>query len=78
MRNPLPTIAGVASSIIGTLQNVTGAAGALLAAIVYDGSITHAVIFMACAGLGVLAVFLLRPLICPGPLVHHPDELARP
>lgn len=76
--DPLPTIAGVASSIIGTLQSVAGATGALLAAIVYDGSITNTVIFMACAGIGVLTVFLLRPLICPGPLVHHPDELARP
>lgn len=76
--DPLPTIAGVASSILGTLQNVSGAIGALLAAAVYDGSVRNSVIFMACAGVIVLAVFLLRPLICPGPLVRHPDELARP
>ena len=76
--DPLPTIAGVASSIIGTLQNVTGAVGALLAAVVYDGSVRNAVLFMACAGAAVLAVYLLRPLICPRPFVRHPDELARP
>ena len=76
--DPLPTIAGVASSIIGTLQNVMGAIAALLAAVVYDGSIRNTVLFMACAGVAILLVFLLRPLICPGPLVRHPDELARP
>jgi hypothetical protein len=26
----------------------------------------------------VAVVFVLRPWIVPGPLVHHPDELARP
>lgn len=76
--DPLPTIAGVASSIIGTLQNVTGACAALFAAAVYDGSVRNSVVFMAVAGTGVLAVYLLRPLICPGSFVHHPDELARP
>jgi len=75
--DPLPRIAGVASSIIGTLQNIVGACGALLAAVIYDGSIRNAVLIMGCAGAGVALIFLLRPLIAPGPLVHHPDELAR-
>ena len=34
-------------------------------------------IIIAAVGLVVAAVFLLRPLIAPGPFVHHPDELAR-
>ena len=76
--DPLPTIAGVASSIIGTLQNVFGACGAIFGAMIYDGSVRNCVLFMAGAGLSVLVVFLLRPVICRGPLVHHPDELARP
>ena len=76
--DPLPTIAGVASSIIGTLQNIVGACGAIFAAMIYDGSVRNTVLFMAGAGLSILAVYLLRPLICPGPLVRHPDELARP
>ncbi len=75
--DPLPKIAGVASSIVGTLQNLAGASGALLAALIYDGSVKNAVIIMAVVGLATTAVFLLRPLIAPGPFVHHPDELAR-
>jgi DHA1 family bicyclomycin/chloramphenicol resistance-like MFS transporter len=74
--DPLPRIAGVASSIIGTLQNVIGAAGALVGAAIYDGSIRNAVIIMGVIGTLVVVVFLLRPLICPD-IVHHPDELAR-
>jgi DHA1 family bicyclomycin/chloramphenicol resistance-like MFS transporter len=75
--DPLPRIAGVASSIIGTLQNAIGAGGALLAAFIYDGSVRNSVIIMATVGLLMTSVFLLRPLIAPGDLVHHPDELAR-
>ena len=75
--DPLPKIAGVASSIIGTLQNLAGASGALLAAVIYDGTVRNAVIIMALVALTNTAIFLLRPLIAPGPFVHHPDELAR-
>jgi DHA1 family bicyclomycin/chloramphenicol resistance-like MFS transporter len=75
--DPLPRIAGVASSIIGTIQNLVGASGALLAAVIYDGTIRNAVLIMATVGLLVACIFLLRPLIAPGDLVHHPDELAR-
>lgn len=75
--DPLPRIAGVASSIIGTLQNLFGAAGALLGAVIYDGSVRNSVIIMATVGILVTGVFLLRPFIAPGDLVHHPDELAR-
>ena len=75
--DPLPRIAGVASSIIGTLQNLAGAAGALIGAMIYDGSVRNSVIIMATVGLVVTCVFLLRPFIAPGDLVHHPDELAR-
>jgi hypothetical protein len=35
------------------------------------------VIIMATVGLITTVIFLLRPLIAPGDLVHHPDELAR-
>jgi DHA1 family bicyclomycin/chloramphenicol resistance-like MFS transporter len=75
--DPLPKIAGVASSIIGTSQNVAGAAGAMLAALVYDGSVRNAVIIMGVAGTLTTLVYLLRPWIAPGLVVHHPDELAR-
>lgn len=74
--DPLPKIAGVASSIIGTLQNILGASGALVGAMIYDGSVRNAVIIMGAVGVLVVCVFLLRPWICPH-IVHHPDELAR-
>jgi DHA1 family bicyclomycin/chloramphenicol resistance-like MFS transporter len=75
--DPLPKIAGVASSIIGTLQNVFGASGALIGAAIYDGSVRNAVIILGSAGTLTAIVFLLRPLIMRGGIVHHPDELAR-
>jgi DHA1 family bicyclomycin/chloramphenicol resistance-like MFS transporter len=75
--DPLPSIAGVASSIIGTLQNVIGASGALIGAIIYNGTVRNTIIIMGIAGVLTASVFLLRPLIVRGPLVHHPDELAR-
>ncbi len=75
--DPLPRIAGVASSIVGTLQNLAGAGGALLGALIYDGSVRNAVIIIATVGLLTTLIFLLRPLIAPDPWVHHPDELAR-
>jgi DHA1 family bicyclomycin/chloramphenicol resistance-like MFS transporter len=75
--DPLPRIAGVASSIIGTIQNLFGATGAMLGASIYNGSVRNAVIVIACAGLVVAILYLLRPLICGATIVHHPDELAR-
>jgi len=75
--DPLPRIAGVASSILGTLQNIMAATGALVGASIYDGTVRNAVIIMAAVGLITTCIFLLRPLIAPGDLVHHPDELAR-
>ena len=75
--DPMPKIAGVASSIIGTLQNILGASGALVGALIYDGSVRNAVIIMGTVGVLVFCVYVAKPLIAPGPLVHHPDELAR-
>lgn len=75
--DPLPRIAGVASSIIGTLQNLSAACGALVGAAIYDGSVRNTVLIMGIVGASVLVVFLLRPLLAPGSLVHHPAELAR-
>ena len=75
--DPLPRIAGVASSITGTMQNIFGATGALLGALIYDGSVRNAVIIMGVASSLIVIIVLMKPLIAPGPLVHHPDELAR-
>jgi DHA1 family bicyclomycin/chloramphenicol resistance-like MFS transporter len=75
--DPLPRIAGVASSIIGTIQNIMGATGAILGASIYNGTLRNAVLIIGGVGIVMLVVFLLRPLICGGPIVHHPEELAR-
>lgn len=74
--DPLPKIAGVASSIIGTLNNVAGASGAIAAALLYDGSIRNSVLLMAVVSALIALVYLSRPLLCPA-IVRHPDELAR-
>lgn len=74
--DPLPSIAGVASSIIGTLQNILGATGAILGALIYNGSVRNSIIIIGSAGVASVLIFLARPLICPK-IVHHPDVLAR-
>ena len=75
--DPLPSIAGVASSIIGTSQNISGALGALVGAMLYDGTVSSAVMTMGLVGAGVSIMYLMKPLLCPKPFVHHPDQLAR-
>ena len=75
--DPIPRIAGVGSSLLGTTQNLFGAAGAVIGAGMFDGSVRRSVLLMALAGIGTLAVFLLRPLLAPGPFTHPADELAR-
>ncbi len=67
--DPLPRIAGVASSIIGTLQNLIGASGALLGALIYDGSVRNSVLIMAVIAAAVTLIFLLRRWIAPGPFI---------
>lgn len=71
--DPLPRTAGVASSIIGTSQNVSGACGALLGASLYDGTLRNAVIIMATVGCLMSVLFLLRPVIVPGGMLRHGD-----
>lgn len=63
--DPLPRIAGVASSIIGTLQNIAGAIGALLGAAIYDGSVRNAVIIMGVSGTAVTLVFFATAVHLP-------------
>ena len=72
--DPLPRVAGVASSIIGSIQNLTGAAGALIGASIYDGSVRNASITIAIAGIVTFLTWLARPLISPKPLCEHPSE----
>ena len=75
--DPLPKIAGVASSIIGTSQNITGAFGALAGAAVFTGSIRSSLLFITGAALATTTAFMLRGLICSAPITHHAESLAR-
>jgi DHA1 family bicyclomycin/chloramphenicol resistance-like MFS transporter len=72
--DPLPRVAGVASSIIGSIQNLSGAAGAMLGAAIYDGSVRNASVTIAAAGAVTFLFWLARPLISPTPLCEHPPE----
>lgn len=74
--DPLPSVAGVASSIIGTFQNSIGATGALLAALIYDGSVRNAVIITAVCSLLTTLIFLLRPLIAPALAAQYSQQTA--
>ncbi len=69
--DPLPKVAGVASSIIGSIQNLTGAAGAMLGAWIYDGSMRNASITIGLAGSLTFLFWLARPLISPKPICEH-------
>jgi DHA1 family bicyclomycin/chloramphenicol resistance-like MFS transporter len=73
--DPLPQVAGVASSIIGSIQNLTAAGGALIGAAIYDGSVRNASVTIAAAGCLTFLIWLARPLISPKPLCEHPQEI---
>ena len=61
--DPVPNIAGAASSIIGTIQNLFGSASAIVSGFVYDGSVSTSVILMGVFGSATLLAFLLRGVI---------------
>jgi MFS transporter, DHA1 family, multidrug resistance protein len=61
--DPVPKIAGVAASIIGTVQNVAGAGSAIASGMLYDGSIRNLAFFMGFFGIATGVVFLLRRFI---------------
>ena len=60
--DPVPQIAGVAASIIGTVQSLSSTAGALISSALYDGTIRNVSIMLGVAGVATTATFLLRPL----------------
>ena len=75
--DPLPRIAGVASSIIGTVQNLVAAVSAITGALIYNGSVRNSVLIIGISCALTALVFLLKPLLAPGPFVHHPEDLAK-
>lgn len=61
--DPVPRIAGVAASIIGTVQNAAGASSAIASGMLYDGSVRNLTFFMGFFGIATGVVFLLRKFV---------------
>jgi DHA1 family bicyclomycin/chloramphenicol resistance-like MFS transporter len=61
--DPVPKIAGVAASIIGTIQNLAASGGSIVSGLIYDGTVRNVVVLMGVFGLATAATFLGRNLI---------------
>lgn len=58
--DPVPKVAGVAASVLGTVQNLAGASSAIISSALYDGTIFNMVLFMGVFGVATFLTFLLR------------------
>jgi DHA1 family bicyclomycin/chloramphenicol resistance-like MFS transporter len=61
--DPVPKIAGVAASIIGTIQNLAASAGSIASGMIYDGTVRNVVVLMGVFGVATTLTFLGRNLI---------------
>lgn len=57
--DPVPRIAGTASSLITAMQNLAGSLGSFVAALIYDGSIARIVIILGVSGAATATLFFL-------------------
>jgi MFS transporter, DHA1 family, multidrug resistance protein len=60
---PVPKIAGVAASLIGTIQNIAASGGSIASGFLYDGTIRNVVVLMGVFGVATAVTFLGRDLI---------------
>lgn len=58
--DPVPEIAGVAASIIGTIQSLAGAGSAMISSALYTGTILNVTLVVGLSGVGSAVVFLFR------------------
>ena len=75
--DPVPQIAGTASSLITAMQNLAGSLGSFVAALIYDGSIARIVVILGMSGASTFFLFLVcrRAILGDGPLhVSHDDD----
>lgn len=74
--DPVPKIAGTASSLVTALQNLAGSLGSFTAALIYDGSITRIVMVLALSGTGTAVVFFVfrHAILGDKPLHISEDE----
>lgn len=61
--DPVPEIAGVASSIIGTIQSLSGAVAAIVSSALYTGTIMNFSVVLGASGVAALIVYALHPVI---------------
>jgi DHA1 family bicyclomycin/chloramphenicol resistance-like MFS transporter len=61
--DPVPKIAGVAASLIGTIQNLAASGGSIASSMLYDGTVRNVVVLMGVFGVATAATFLARNLI---------------
>ena len=72
--DPVPKIAGTASSLVTALQNLAGSLGSFAAAIIYDGSIPRIVMILGISGAATAIVFFVfRKAILGGKPLHVSD-----
>ncbi|MEQ9562757.1 MAG: hypothetical protein RLN69_09570, partial [Woeseiaceae bacterium] len=69
--DPVPKIAGVAASIIGTVQNLAGTISAVTSGLLYDGSIRNVTFIMGTFGVATGVVYLLRRFVGGRELAEH-------
>jgi DHA1 family bicyclomycin/chloramphenicol resistance-like MFS transporter len=72
--DPVPEIAGVASSLMGTTQSIASAATAIMASLIYDGSVRNVVVIMSILGLATVVLFLARNLVLGGQPLYVAEE----
>lgn len=65
--DPVPQIAGVAASIIGTLQNIAAASSSIISSAMYDGTILNVVLTMGVCGVAVTISYVVGNLILSRP-----------
>jgi DHA1 family bicyclomycin/chloramphenicol resistance-like MFS transporter len=58
--DPVPEIAGVAASVIGTIQSVAGAASAVINSAFYTGTILNVALVVGTSGVATAIVFMFR------------------
>ncbi len=68
---PVPKIAGVAASVIGTIQSVAGASSAVINSALYTGTIRNVAVVVGASGVITAIVFLLRKRILGPDAVKH-------
>jgi predicted MFS family arabinose efflux permease len=61
--DPVPKIAGVAASLIGTIQNLAASGGSIASSILYDGRVRNVVVLMGVFGVATTLTFLGRGLV---------------